>query len=92
MSAVLGRTLPYDDLQALRGRLVKANPSFMKLDEAPSAKWGMFGKAGPIAAEPFRPTIDNFYMTDPISRASVTMAQCTEQMRGNGKGKTGTDG
>jgi NADH-quinone oxidoreductase subunit G len=92
LSAILGRTLPYDDLDALRDRLVKANPSFMKLDEVLPAKWVLFGIAGPLTAEPFRPAIDNFYMTDPISRASVTMAECTGLMRGNGKGKTGTDG
>jgi NADH-quinone oxidoreductase subunit G len=31
-----------------------------------------------MAPAPFRSVIDNFYMTDPISRASETMAQCTE--------------
>jgi NADH-quinone oxidoreductase subunit G len=92
LSGVLGKTLPYDDIQALRSRLVKTNPSFMKSDDVSPAKWGPFGKAGAIAPEPFRSPIENFFMTDPISRASITMAECTELMRGGGKGKTGTDG
>jgi len=29
------------------------------------------------SGKPFEKPIRNFYMTDPISRASVTMAQCT---------------
>mgnify|MGYP003147739531 FL=1 len=36
--------------------------------------------------------IANFYMTDPISRASATMAECTDEILGGGEGKTGTDG
>jgi NADH-quinone oxidoreductase subunit G len=36
--------------------------------------------------------IENFYMTDPISRASVTMAQCSDLLPGEDKDKTGTDG
>jgi len=31
-------------------------------------------------------------MTDPISRASKTMAECTAMSRGGETGKTGTDG
>ncbi len=36
--------------------------------------------------------IDNFYMTDPISRASATMARCMEMISGSEQDKTGTDG
>ncbi len=45
-----------------------------------------------IDAAPFRVPIDNFYMTDPITRASETMAACTEIARARDQGKTGTDG
>jgi NADH-quinone oxidoreductase subunit G len=40
---------------------------------------------------PFVSPINNFYMTDPISRASVTMAQCAETYLKQTE-KTGTDG
>jgi NADH-quinone oxidoreductase subunit G len=39
----------------------------------------------------FGPVVENFYMTDPISRASITMARCTELLS-PGPRKTGTDG
>lgn len=31
-----------------------------------------------VKGQPFAKPISNFYQTDPISRASVTMAQCTK--------------
>ncbi len=91
LSAALRKTLPYDNLDALRGRLGKANDSFLKVEVVTPAKWGTFGRAGDIGPAQFRPSIDNFYMTDPISRASQTMAECTAMSRGD-TGKTGTDG
>ncbi|MBM3542747.1 MAG: hypothetical protein FJX51_11945, partial [Alphaproteobacteria bacterium] len=36
--------------------------------------------------------IGNFYMTDPISRASETMAKCTDVILKAGAAKTGTHG
>jgi NADH-quinone oxidoreductase subunit G len=92
LSAVLGNTLPYDDLDTLRSRLTKASDAFLKIDEVTPAKWGAFGCPGDIAPTPFRSPIANFYMTDPISRASKTMAECTAMSRGADTGKTGTDG
>ena len=40
---------------------------------------------------PFRSPIENFYMTDPISRASETMAECTALFV-LGQDRTGTNG
>ena len=42
-------------------------------------------------AAPFVSPVGVFYMTDPISRASVTMARCTELLLAAG-GRTGTHG
>ena len=92
LSAMLNKTLPYDNVDALRARLLKASDAFLKVDEVTAAKWGAFGKAGEIDTALFRSPIDNFYMTDPISRASKTMAECTAMSRGGDTGKTGTDG
>ena len=38
----------------------------------------MFGETGPIDPGPFTYPIVDFYRTDPISRASATMAECSE--------------
>ncbi|MEK9662378.1 MAG: hypothetical protein VW644_11710, partial [Alphaproteobacteria bacterium] len=51
------------------------------------------GKAdGAMDAAPFASPIANFYMTDPISRASQTMAECTRQFVSTSAERTGTDG
>ena len=90
-SAIIGKTLPYDSLDALRARMAEANKIFDAPGEVISASWEAFGIAGDIDAAPFVSPIDNFYMTDPISRASITMAQCTE-MLASGAEKTCSDG
>jgi NADH-quinone oxidoreductase subunit G len=79
ISAYLGHALPYDTLTQLRARLAEANPIFGQLDtirrlagtntEAPES-------AGSPDTEVFAPAITNYYQTDPISRASPTMAAC----------------
>ena len=92
LSDVLGQTLPYDDLKMVRGRLVDANSAFLNVDQITPAPWGDFGKEGQPSSAPLRSPIDNFYMTDPISRSSATMAACTEQLGGGTGKKTGTDG
>ena len=53
-----------------------AAPTFGAIDKVQPAAWGAFGTAGAIAATAFEYPIKNYYMTDPISRASKTMAEC----------------
>ena len=76
LSERLGKTLPYDTLDQVRARLIAVNKSFAALDQQSAGAWGEFGKAGTVADAPFETPIKNFYMTDPISRASRTMAEC----------------
>ncbi len=76
LSERLGEALPYDTLDQVRARLVAVNRSFAALDHQSAGAWGAFGKSGPVSDAPFASPIDNFYMTDPISRASRTMAEC----------------
>ena len=92
LSERLGKVLPYDSLAQVRERMAAVNPVFAVTDTAQPAPWQPFGTPGPLAAEPFAPVIDNYYMTDPISRASVTMAKCTEAFGQSREGKTGTHG
>jgi NADH-quinone oxidoreductase subunit G len=42
------------------------------------AAWGKFGTVGQVRNHPFHSPIDNFYMTNSISRSSKTMADCTK--------------
>jgi len=76
LSGELGHPLPYDNLGQLRARLIETNKRFGRLDALTPAAWGGFGKAGPLGSEAFRSPVENYWMTDPISRASPTMAEC----------------
>ena len=76
LSERLGKTLPYDTIDQVRARLIAVNRVFAALDQQSAGTWGEFGKAGNVADAPFETPIKNFYMTDPISRASRTMAEC----------------
>ncbi len=91
LSEVLGHTLPYDSLPALRRRMVELAPHMADLDEAAAAPWGDFGQAGAISDQPLGNDGGDFFFSDPICRASATMAACSSQRAGEQKG-TGTDG
>jgi NADH-quinone oxidoreductase subunit G len=81
-SGALGIPLPFNDIDMLRQRLVAQHPVFDALDTA----WRADGDnpAGPafdaaaLRDEAFAPPVINYYQTDPISRASPTMARCVE--------------
>ena len=78
LSDALGSPLPYDSLPALRARLGRTNPVFDTRDEVVPAQWHRAAPSGRIDDAPFASPVSNYYMTDPISRASETMAVCTE--------------
>ncbi|HME92039.1 MAG TPA: molybdopterin-dependent oxidoreductase, partial [Myxococcaceae bacterium] len=94
LSEVLGHKLPYDRLGQLRQRLASVAPTFGSLDAVMPAAWGAFGRDGPVDPQPFAYPIRDFYRTDPISRASPTMAACAEAAaaRQAPRVKTGTNG
>jgi NADH-quinone oxidoreductase subunit G len=91
-SELTGQTLPYDNLGELRQKMIEANPLFAALDQVTPAAWEDFGDDGKIGSEAFDLPIENFYMTDPISRASETMAACSEAFVWNKGEATGTHG
>jgi len=88
LSEVLGHTLPYDTLPEVRERLAEIAPHFAKVDVAPEKPvwlngqyFGAFAqkvKGKKAAKEPLATPIQNFYMTDVISRASRAMAKATQ--------------
>ena len=92
LSEVLGKTLPFDTVDQVRSRMKDTNPCFAAPDGPEPATWGAFGAKGRISSDPFRSPVSNFYMTDPISRASVTMAECSHVLAGADDRKTGTAG
>ena len=93
LSGALGKPLPFDSLGELRRQMRAAHPTLGAIDTVAKAAWGEFGAAGPISATPFVYPIADFYKNDPISRASPTMAECSELfVTGAGHGRTGTHG
>ncbi|QCO01179.1 NADH-quinone oxidoreductase subunit NuoG [Azospirillum argentinense] len=78
LSEQLGHKLPYDSLAQLRRRLAEVNPVFAAVGTVTPAPWAPFGAEGALDAAPLQSPVANYYMTDPISRASVTMARCAE--------------
>ena len=92
LSETLGQTLPYDSLEQVRARMVEINDVFARTDAVTSAKWAEFGAEGALDPAPFEMPITDFFMTDPISRTSETMAKCAAVARGEPEPRTGTDG
>jgi len=78
VAGALGHSIGFDSLPELRRELRAAVPSFTAVGEITPADWGPFGAAGPVDPGPFVYPIADFYRTDPISRASETMAACSE--------------
>ncbi len=94
LSERVGARLPYDNLGDLRRRLIETAPGFARLDQVAAAPWEPLpDSAGTeLSSAPFTLPIDNFYMTDPISRASATMAKCAEAFVLPKQAATGTEG
>jgi NADH-quinone oxidoreductase subunit G len=90
LSEVLGKTLPLNTPDQVRQRLRDVNPAFGAGDRIEPAKWGAFGRKGDLDSRPFETPDTNFYLTNPVCRASVTMAQCVEALAGEETRKTGT--
>ncbi len=81
LSGVLGKALPFDTLGALRADLGEAYPHFLAIDaiEAGSADdvAELAKGAGKMEAAGFANAVSEFYLTNPIARASATMAECS---------------
>ncbi|CAN0535091.1 unnamed protein product [Laminaria digitata] len=87
----LGKPLPYDNLEQLRERLVTVAPTFGAIDELKPNTWEDFGTPGDMDAQPFAPVVQDFYLTNSVSRASETMHACADSYAAAEPG-TGTNG
>jgi NADH-quinone oxidoreductase subunit G len=81
LSEALGKKLPYDSLSALRQAIFKAVPHLLRIDQVEAADAGavrtLAGRAGTIEKVAFKSPVQDFYMTNPIARASAVMAECS---------------
>ncbi len=81
LSEVLGVKLPYDLLAALRQTLLLEHPHFARIGQimpgGPADIRQLSQAQGNVDKAPFRSVIDDYYLTNPIARASAVMAECS---------------
>ena len=81
-SAVIGHPLQYDDIDGVRDRMATINPVFARVG---LKRFGCSDISGPVvrgeadhqSERSFQEAISDYYLTNPISRASLTMAECS---------------
>jgi NADH-quinone oxidoreductase subunit G len=74
LSAEMGATLPFDSIAALRKSLVKDVPHLADVDQVPENEWSALPK-GKLGKASFAPALSDFYLSNPIARASELMAE-----------------
>ena len=74
LSAELAATLPFNSLAELRQSLLEAHPHLGQVDQISQSEWAPL-KAGSLGKATFRSAISDFYLTNPIARASKLMAE-----------------
>jgi NADH-quinone oxidoreductase subunit G len=86
LSDVLGHKLPFDSLKALRACLYAGHPHFATPDEiAASEPFDAVRLAASglsCSSARFVSSIADFYLTNPIARASAVMAECSALAEG----------
>ena len=84
LSDVLGHKLPFDSLAALRKALYADVPHLARIDALPERDEAALrtpAAAGTIGREPFRTAVPDFYLTNPVARASRVLAECSNIAR-----------
>ena len=79
LSARVREALPFDSLSQLRTAMYKEVPSLMRIDmveaAAEDAVAALAARGGQAGSEPFASPVRDFYLTNPIARASMVMAE-----------------
>jgi NADH-quinone oxidoreductase subunit G len=86
LSDHLGKKLEYDSLHALRQALFKAHPHLMRIDQIEQGGADDIRKLASVGGAfdklPFKSPVTDFYLTNPIARASAVMAECSSLASG----------
>jgi NADH-quinone oxidoreductase subunit G len=81
LSGALGSPLPFDSLAQLRKALFERVPHTARLDQierGDAAQIGaLAGHSAVASRDAFHSAIKDFYLTNPIARASAVMAECS---------------
>ena len=79
LSAVLGRTLPFDNLGELRAQIAGAYPTLANEGIVLSGALDVAPRGGDVSGPIVYPIAD-FYLTNPIARSSPTMQRCSAEL------------
>jgi NADH-quinone oxidoreductase subunit G len=86
LSDVLGKKLPFDSQYALRQAIFKVAPHLVRVDQIEAGNAAdikaLGGKGGSVEKTPFKSSVEDFYLTNPIARASAVMAECSRLAAG----------
>jgi NADH-quinone oxidoreductase subunit G len=86
LSDALGAKLPFDSLSQLRAALAAAYPGLVRFDRVAPADATEIVRVsallGAVDKTPFASSVQDFYLTNPIARASRTMAECSALAHG----------
>jgi NADH-quinone oxidoreductase subunit G len=88
LSEIVGHKLPYDSHEQLREQLFAAYPIFAGFDFAPGKAdfdASGLGAKGELSDAPLRSGVEDFYMTNAVARASLTMAELSALKSGAAK-------
>ena len=80
LSAELDATLPFDSIAQLRSAIVAEHPHLAAIDEVPENDWQPL-KAKKMGKADFRYAVSDFYLTNPIARASELMAELSSSAK-----------
>lgn len=85
LAQISGVSLSYDNLEAVRARLTEVSPNLTRYGDVEEANYFaqaselaklVQGSVGTAPVDVPQKNLEDFYMTDPITRASATMAKC----------------
>ncbi len=86
LSEAVGKKLPYDSLTQLRQAIFKAVPHLMRIDQIEpcdaAGVTALAARGGSLEKGAFKSAIEDFYLTNPIARASAVMAECSKLASG----------
>ena len=88
LAEYLGESLEYKDLNSIRKKMQLIAPHFAKIGEVEKSEWIMDKSDYKYSTKTISLNAKNYYLTDPISRASVTMAKCASLFGEGGKCKS----
>ena len=85
LSSVVDCQLPFDSIDQLRKHMYEVHPHFMRIDDIEPGSADDVGKitsSAQLSTTPFANAVADFYLTNPIARASSVMAECSALANG----------